>query len=254
MNMSPSPHKNVRVVEEEEDGATAQGGFPLDQPKFTRRVPIGITESGYFSSALASSQQGLAMGQASGVPPVGGMQQERSSTSGGGVPHHVIMTNVSPPQGVQLNTHQLGSNPNLRNDGSHQYHHGDQHLRMVETPRSGKRSKNPQVSPTAKLLESSLQAANISSRSVSPTTKSPRGVKSSNSPRLNASLDSGRTATQSLAGMAALHEQKEKVLMARIKALEDSTVELCAENASLKQLCEALKQDASKSDPMRSLC
>ena len=48
--------------------------------------------------------------------------------------------------------------------------------------------------------------------------------------------------------MAALYEQKEKVLKARIKALEDSTVELCTENASLKQLCEALKQDASKSD------
>ena len=242
MNMTPSPHKSVRV---EEDGGTlgatahTEASSPLDQAKFSHRVPMGITESGYFSSALASSQQGLAMGQASGVPPIS-IQQERASTSGG-IP---LMTNIS-PQGVQLNTH-LSLNPSLRNDESH--HHGDQHL-MVESLRSGRRSKSPhcQVSPTAKLLESSLQAANVSTRSVSPTTKSPRGIKSGKSPRLNASLDS-RTATQSSVGMAALYEQKEKVLKARIKALEDSTVELCTENASLKQLCEALKQDASKSD------
>ena len=241
-NTTPSPHKNVHVVEEE-DGATAQGGggasSTLDQPRFTRRVPMGITESGYFSSALASSQQGLAMGKASGVPPIS-IQQER----GGGVPHNVIMTDVSPPQ--------LGQNPNLRNDKFHD--HGDHHhLQTVESPRSGRRSKSPQVSPTAKLLESSLQAANVSSHSVSsPSTKSPRGTKSRKSPRFNSSLDSNHTgaATQSLAGMAVLHEQKEKVLKARIKALEDSTVELCAENASLKQLCEALKQDASKSDSL----
>ena len=242
MSMTPSPHKSVRV---EEDGGTLgatahTGASPvLDQAKFSRRVPMGITESGYFSSAPANSQQGLAMGQASGVPPIS-IQQERASTSGG-VPH---MTTVS-PQGVQLNSH-LSLNPNLRNDESH--HHSDQHL-MVG---SGRRSKSPhcQVSPTAKLLESSLQAANVSTCSISPTTKSPRGCKSNKSPGLNASLDS-RTTTQSSAGMAALYEQKEKVLKARIKALEDSMVELCTENASLKQLCEALKQDASKSDSIR---
>lgn len=238
MNTTPSPHKNVHVVEEE-DGATVQGGgasSTLDQPRFTRRVPMGITESGYFSSALASSQQGLAMGKASGVPPIS-IQQGTVSASGG-VPH-IIMTDVSPPQ--------LSQNPNFRNDNFHD--HGDQHLQMVESPRSGRRSKSLQVSPTAKLLESSLHAANVSSRSISsPTAKSPRSIKSSKSRRLNSSLDSSHTgaATQSLAGMAVLHEQKEKVLKARIKALEDSTVELCAENASLKQLCEALKQDASK--------
>lgn len=242
MNTTPSPHKNVHAVEEE-DGATAQGGgasSTLDQPRFTRRVPMGITESGYFSSALASSQQGLSMGKAGGVSPIA-IQQERTSTTGG-VPHNIIMTDVSPSQ--------LSQDPNLRNNKFH--NHGDQHLQMVESPRSGRRNKSPQVSPTAKLLESSLQAANVSSHSISsPIAKSPRGTKSSKSLRLNASLDSSHTggaATQSLAGMAALHEQKEKVLKVRIKALEDSTVELCTENASLKQLCEALKQDASKLD------
>lgn len=240
-NMIPSPHKNVRV---EDDGgtlgATKQAPLHLDQAKFSHKVPMAMTESGYFSSA----QQGLAMGQSgtSGVPHVSGQQ--------GGIPHNNnIMTNVS-PQEIQFSTH-LSPNPNLQNDESHVHHHhdgGGQHL-VLESPRSGRRSgsPHPQVSPTAKLLESSLQAANVSSCSVSPTAKSPRGTKSSKSSRLNVSLDS-RTTTQGLAGMAALYEQKEKVLKARIKALEDSTVELCTENASLKQLCEALKQDASKSD------
>ena len=246
MNMTPSPHKNVRV---EQDGGTfgatahARAGLssPLvDQAKFSRKVPMGITESGYFSSApVASSQQGLAaMGQ---VPPIS-VQQERASTSGG-LPQ---MANPS-SQEVQQNTH-LSPSPNLhvhvQSDES--YHCDDQQL-TFESPRSGRRSKSPQMGPTAKLLESSLQAANVSSRSLSPTTKSPRDIKSSKSPRLNASLDS-RTATQNLAGTTALYEQKERVLKARIKALEDSTVELCTENAGLKQLCETLKQDASKSD------
>ena len=239
MNMTPSPLKNVHIAED--GGATARTGAnsPLDQTKISRRVPVGITESGYFSSALASSQQGLATGQAGAVPPV---QQERTSTAGGVPP----MTNALPQGVLPLNVH-LSPNPNSKKDES--YYHGHQHL-MVESPKSGRRSKSPnlRVSPTAKLLESSLQTANVSShQSVSPTAKSPRG-KSSKSPRLNTSLDSGTAATQSsAAGMAVLYEQKERVLKARIKALEDSTVELCTENASLKQLCEALKQDASKS-------
>ena len=240
MNTSPSPCKNVHVHVEGDGGtfgatAQARASSPLDQAKFSHKVPMGITESGYFSSALANSQQGLAMGQAGVVLPA--IQQERAPTSGG--VHH---TTTASPRGVQFDTH-LSQHPNLQSNGAH--HHGDQHL-MMESPRSGRRSKSPRVSPSAKLLENSLQAVNIS-RSVSPTTKSPRGAKSGKSPRLNTSLDSGAAARQSSVGITALYEQKERVLKARIKALEDSTVELCTENASLKQLCEALKQDASKS-------
>lgn len=266
MNTSPSPHKNVHVRVEEHEGthsatAQARAASPLDQAKFNRRIPIGITESGYFSSALASSQQGLAMGQAGAVfssalansqqgvamgqagavsPAI---EQERVPTSGG-VPH----TTTASPRGVQFNSH-LSPSPNLQSNKAH--HLDDQHL-MVESPRSGTRSKSPQVSPSAKLLESSLQAANISSHSASPITKSSRGTKRSKSPRLNTSLDSGTAARQGSVGITALYEQKERVLKARIKALEDSTVELCTENASLKQLCEALKQDASKSTRIAS--
>ena len=204
MMMTPSPQL---VQNGREDGARHGGPSPLlDRAKLSGAVATGTgmtaAESGYFSNALATSQQGTVQ------------HMQRNSTG-----------SVS-PSNLQKSSLKKESAPRER----------------ASADGGRGRSKTPQVSPTTKLLESSLQRANTSYHSPSPTSKSPRGIKS---PRFN--LPSGRQSPDNI-GTAALYEQRERVLKARIKALEDSAEDLCTENASLKQLCEVLKRDSSMSD------
>ena len=219
--------------------------------KFSRRVPVG--ESGYFSGPLTKSQQDT-------------IQHNQPQTSVN-VANSTSRLSVSPTnlrlpsrEMPQLQTHFVSSpNSQVERQSSHSpllaqhQHHYPEHRSHQDqqhqaTTVSGRRSKSPAaVSPAARLLENSLQKANETPASdlMTDTTRLAHGGKS---PRF--SYGSGIAAVppvDSAVGIAALHEQKEKMLKARIKALEDTAEELCTENANLKQLCDELKQEASES-------
>ena len=262
--LTPSPHQvpnGGRGDEINHGGPPSSSLSDKTAAKFSRKVPTAVTESGYFSGPLGSSQQGT----------IHQTQRESSmNTSGSGVSptsHSPLPREV--PQ-LQLQPTNLGrQSPRTKDKVRPQppppyhlhYRQIHQHLehQHVVSATAGGRSKSPGsgASPTRKLLESSLQIASMSPRSdfVSPTAKLPHSNKS---PRLDLHVSgSGERATDTTTaaadrlspgnvGMAALYEQKEKILKARIRALEESADDLCTENASLKQTCEALKQDASK--------
>ena len=274
--LSVSPHQ-VRNGEggeasDDHDGPISSTPTPKsDQAavKFSRKVPTGVTESGYFSGALGSSQrqQGTTFHNIPQQKQLGG--KKAAYTSGGGA----SSAGHSPHDQMQVTSKEKSRPqpppPYHQHHNCHLHHHQIHHeyqqagRRVTASTSEGGRSKSPGgASPSRRLLENSLQRANASPHSefVSPTTSNlPHSRKSPTVgvPRAQrGSGGGGGTAASAIVShlspdnsvmAAAFYEQKEKVMNARIRALEESAEELCTENARLQQMCEVLKHDASRS-------